>query len=191
MSSLTWYLVRWIQLWWPSQCSSADKVLPSVLQKADVSIMSQTECKKTYGLISPRMLCAGVPSGERDACRVGHLLRLTVHYCAVASLLCESGSFLDSLFLRGIREDLCPVRRQVGVAGSWSGLSAGGLAVADQIYQGFIHGSTSSHLGSTVISADMKWISLLISNKNIISLFLCLFWLLQLPFFCNRYIDFT
>ncbi|XP_023805891.1 transmembrane protease serine 7 [Oryzias latipes] len=49
--------------------SEDDKVLPSVLQKADVSIMSQTECKKTYGLISPRMLCAGVPSGERDACR--------------------------------------------------------------------------------------------------------------------------
>ncbi|XP_015239878.1 PREDICTED: transmembrane protease serine 7 [Cyprinodon variegatus] len=49
--------------------SEEDKVLPSVLQKAEVSIMSQTECKKIYGLISPRMLCAGVPSGERDACR--------------------------------------------------------------------------------------------------------------------------
>lgn len=49
---------------------SADKVLPSVLQKAEVSIMSQTECKKSYGPVSPRMLCAGVLSGERDACRV-------------------------------------------------------------------------------------------------------------------------
>ncbi|XP_019750472.1 transmembrane protease serine 7 [Hippocampus comes] len=46
-----------------------DKSLPSVLQKAQVSVMSQTECKKTYGPVSPRMLCAGVPSGERDACR--------------------------------------------------------------------------------------------------------------------------
>ncbi|KAL4001023.1 hypothetical protein ACER0C_006322 [Sarotherodon galilaeus] len=46
-----------------------DKVLPSVLQKAEVSVMSQTECKKRYGIISPRMLCAGVPSGARDACR--------------------------------------------------------------------------------------------------------------------------
>ncbi|XP_041823608.1 transmembrane protease serine 7 [Melanotaenia boesemani] len=49
--------------------SEDDKVLPSVLQKAEVSMMSQTECKKRYGPISPRMLCAGVPSGERDACR--------------------------------------------------------------------------------------------------------------------------
>lgn len=48
----------------------ADKVLPSVLQKAEVSIVSQTECKKSYGPVSPRMLCAGVPSGEQDACRV-------------------------------------------------------------------------------------------------------------------------
>lgn len=48
----------------------ADRVLPSVLQKAEVSLLSQTECKKSYGPVSPRMLCAGVPSGERDACRV-------------------------------------------------------------------------------------------------------------------------
>ncbi|XP_037550027.1 transmembrane protease serine 7 [Nematolebias whitei] len=49
--------------------SEDDKILPSVLQKAQVSVMTQTECQKIYGLISPRMLCAGVPSGERDACR--------------------------------------------------------------------------------------------------------------------------
>ncbi|XP_028288326.1 transmembrane protease serine 7 [Parambassis ranga] len=49
--------------------SEEDKALPSVLQKAEVSILSQSECKKIYGPISPRMLCAGVPSGERDACR--------------------------------------------------------------------------------------------------------------------------
>ncbi|XP_043961464.1 suppressor of tumorigenicity 14 protein [Gambusia affinis] len=49
--------------------SEEDKMLPSVLQKAEVSIMSQTECKKIYGPITPRMLCAGLPSGERDACR--------------------------------------------------------------------------------------------------------------------------
>lgn len=48
----------------------ADKVLPSVLQKAQVSLLSQTDCKKSYGPVSPRMLCAGVPSGEQDACRV-------------------------------------------------------------------------------------------------------------------------
>ncbi|XP_026217836.1 transmembrane protease serine 7 [Anabas testudineus] len=57
----------WVTGW--GYRSEEDKVLPSVLQKAEVSIVSQTECKKSYGLVSPRMLCAGVPSGERDACR--------------------------------------------------------------------------------------------------------------------------
>ncbi|XP_057680392.1 transmembrane protease serine 7 [Corythoichthys intestinalis] len=57
----------WVTGW--GHRSEEDKSLPSVLQKAQVSIMSQTECKKTYGPVSPRMLCAGVPSGERDACR--------------------------------------------------------------------------------------------------------------------------
>ncbi|XP_060949549.1 transmembrane protease serine 7 [Limanda limanda] len=57
----------WVTGW--GYRSEEDKVLPSVLQKAEVSIMSQTECKKSYGPVSSRMLCAGVPSGERDACR--------------------------------------------------------------------------------------------------------------------------
>lgn len=56
-------------MWSSSRCS-ADTVLSLVLQKAEVSVMSQTECKKRYGIISPRMLCAGVPSGGRDACKV-------------------------------------------------------------------------------------------------------------------------
>ncbi|KAG9328085.1 hypothetical protein JZ751_016604 [Albula glossodonta] len=37
--------------------------------KAEVGVVSQRECKRRYGPVSPRMLCAGVPSGERDACR--------------------------------------------------------------------------------------------------------------------------
>ncbi|XP_056868716.1 transmembrane protease serine 7, partial [Takifugu flavidus] len=57
----------WVTGW--GYRSEEDKVLPSVLQKAEVSILSQTECKKSYGPVSPRMLCAGVSSGERDACR--------------------------------------------------------------------------------------------------------------------------
>uniref|UniRef100_A0A7N8YHF0 Transmembrane serine protease 7 n=1 Tax=Mastacembelus armatus TaxID=205130 RepID=A0A7N8YHF0_9TELE len=57
----------WVTGW--GYRSEEDKVLPSVLQKAEVSILSQTECKKSYGPVTPRMLCAGVPSGERDACR--------------------------------------------------------------------------------------------------------------------------
>uniref|UniRef100_A0A8D3EDP6 Transmembrane protease serine 7 n=1 Tax=Scophthalmus maximus TaxID=52904 RepID=A0A8D3EDP6_SCOMX len=57
----------WVTGW--GYRSEEDKVLPSVLQKAEVSILSQTDCKKSYGPVSPRMVCAGVPSGERDACR--------------------------------------------------------------------------------------------------------------------------
>ena len=74
----------------------ADKVLPSVLQKAQVSLLSQTECKKSYGLVSPRMLCAGVSSGERDACRVSSCLmvyRLGELWspCSESAVLCVSG----------------------------------------------------------------------------------------------------
>lgn len=54
----------------PSLVFSTDKVLPTVLQKAEVNVLSQSECKRAYGPVSPRMLCAGVSSGERDACRV-------------------------------------------------------------------------------------------------------------------------
>ncbi|XP_058494191.1 transmembrane protease serine 7 [Solea solea] len=57
----------WVTGW--GYRSEEDKVLPSVLQKAEVSMLSQSDCKKRYGPVSPRMLCAGVPSGERDACR--------------------------------------------------------------------------------------------------------------------------
>ncbi|KAL4657283.1 transmembrane protease serine 7 [Arapaima gigas] len=56
----------WVTGW--GYRSEDDKVLPSVLQKAQVQIFSQRECKQTYGPMSPRMLCAGVASGEKDAC---------------------------------------------------------------------------------------------------------------------------
>uniref|UniRef100_A0AAY5F3D7 Peptidase S1 domain-containing protein n=1 Tax=Electrophorus electricus TaxID=8005 RepID=A0AAY5F3D7_ELEEL len=36
---------------------------------AEVSVLSQSECKRAYDPVSPRMLCAGVPTGEQDACR--------------------------------------------------------------------------------------------------------------------------
>uniref|UniRef100_A0A4W3K7W1 Transmembrane serine protease 7 n=1 Tax=Callorhinchus milii TaxID=7868 RepID=A0A4W3K7W1_CALMI len=42
---------------------------PTVLQEAEVEIINQTFCRSTYGLITPRMLCAGLLSGKRDACR--------------------------------------------------------------------------------------------------------------------------
>ncbi|XP_076869570.1 transmembrane protease serine 7 isoform X2 [Brachyhypopomus gauderio] len=57
----------WVTGW--GYRSEQDKVLPTVLQKAEVSVLSQSACKSAYGPVSPRMLCAGVPSGEQDACR--------------------------------------------------------------------------------------------------------------------------
>ncbi|XP_073796774.1 transmembrane protease serine 7 isoform X2 [Danio rerio] len=57
----------WVTGW--GYRSEQDKVLPTVLQKAEVNVLSQSECKRSYGPVSPRMLCAGVPSGEQDACR--------------------------------------------------------------------------------------------------------------------------
>lgn len=44
-----------------------------VLQQAEVELIDQTLCVSTYGIITSRMLCAGVMSGKRDACRVSHL----------------------------------------------------------------------------------------------------------------------
>ncbi|XP_072567462.1 transmembrane protease serine 7 [Paramormyrops kingsleyae] len=57
----------WVTGW--GYRSEEDKILPMILQKAQVQIFSQSECKRTYSPVSPRMLCAGVPSGEQDACR--------------------------------------------------------------------------------------------------------------------------
>uniref|UniRef100_A0A4W4FWW3 Peptidase S1 domain-containing protein n=1 Tax=Electrophorus electricus TaxID=8005 RepID=A0A4W4FWW3_ELEEL len=57
----------WVTGW--GYRSEQDKVLPTVLQKAEVSVLSQSECKRAYDPVSPRMLCAGVPTGEQDACR--------------------------------------------------------------------------------------------------------------------------
>ena len=47
-----------------------DKVLPAVLQKAQVRLLSPSECKKRFDPVTARMLCAGVPSGAQDACNV-------------------------------------------------------------------------------------------------------------------------
>lgn len=43
---------------------------PTVLQQAEVEIINQSLCRSAYGLITPRMMCAGLLSGKRDACRV-------------------------------------------------------------------------------------------------------------------------
>ncbi|AWP05217.1 hypothetical protein SMAX5B_011328 [Scophthalmus maximus] len=42
----------------------------NVLQKVDVRLVSEEECVQSYGrLVTPRMLCAGYRSGEKDACQ--------------------------------------------------------------------------------------------------------------------------
>ena len=45
-----------------------------ILQQAEVELIDQTLCVSTYGIITSRMLCAGVMSGKKDACRVSHLI---------------------------------------------------------------------------------------------------------------------
>ncbi|CAL8294427.1 unnamed protein product [Lota lota] len=56
----------WVTGW--GYRSEDDKLLPAVLQKAEVLLMSPSECKKRYDPVTARMLCAGVPSGAQDAC---------------------------------------------------------------------------------------------------------------------------
>ncbi|KAH0624959.1 hypothetical protein JD844_032912 [Phrynosoma platyrhinos] len=46
-----------------------DDEAPAILQKAEVEIVDQTLCHSTYGLITARMLCAGMMSGKRDSCK--------------------------------------------------------------------------------------------------------------------------
>ncbi|XP_078088026.1 transmembrane protease serine 7 [Mustelus asterias] len=57
----------WVTGW--GQKQEADNSDPTVLQQAEVEIINQSLCRSTYGLITPRMLCAGLLSGKRDACR--------------------------------------------------------------------------------------------------------------------------
>lgn len=56
-----------------SVCFPDNKGSP-VLQQAEVELIDQTLCVSTYGIITSRMLCAGVMSGKKDACRVSHLM---------------------------------------------------------------------------------------------------------------------
>lgn len=106
----------------PDKCRCLpDKVLPPVLQKAEVSILSQTECKKSYGPVSPRMLCAGVSSGERDACRVSSAMfsgcdPTEAWWQRISCSVCVSGGFGGAPVLPGSRRgSLVPHRhRQLG-----------------------------------------------------------------------------
>ena len=54
-----------------SMCFPDNKGSP-VLQQAEVELIDQTLCVSTYGIVTSRMLCAGVMSGKKDACRVSH-----------------------------------------------------------------------------------------------------------------------
>lgn len=51
----------------------SDKKGSPVLQQAEVELIDQTVCVSTYGIITSRMLCAGVMSGKSDACKVSLL----------------------------------------------------------------------------------------------------------------------
>ncbi|XP_033611825.1 transmembrane protease serine 7 isoform X1 [Fukomys damarensis] len=53
---------------WGQRHEAGNKGSP-VLQQAEVELIDQTLCVSTYGIITSRMLCAGVISGKRDACK--------------------------------------------------------------------------------------------------------------------------
>ncbi|XP_053165879.1 transmembrane protease serine 7 isoform X1 [Hemicordylus capensis] len=57
----------WVTGW--GQKHEADDEISAILQKAEVEIIDQTLCHSTYGLITARMLCAGMMSGKRDSCK--------------------------------------------------------------------------------------------------------------------------
>lgn len=46
-----------------------------MLQKVDVRLVSEEACFRSYGyMVTPRMLCAGYRSGEKDACQVQEVI---------------------------------------------------------------------------------------------------------------------
>uniref|UniRef100_A0A8D0B6Z0 Transmembrane protease serine 7 n=1 Tax=Salvator merianae TaxID=96440 RepID=A0A8D0B6Z0_SALMN len=57
----------WVTGW--GQKQETDDEISAVLQKAEVEIVDQTLCHSTYGLITARMLCAGIMSGKKDSCK--------------------------------------------------------------------------------------------------------------------------
>ncbi|MBZ3875197.1 Transmembrane protease serine 7 [Sciurus carolinensis] len=57
----------WVTGW--GRRHEADNKGSPVLQQAEVELIDQTLCVSTYGIITSRMLCAGVMSGKRDACK--------------------------------------------------------------------------------------------------------------------------
>ncbi|XP_070948535.1 transmembrane protease serine 7 isoform X4 [Macaca nemestrina] len=57
----------WVTGW--GRRHEADNKGSLVLQQAEVELIDQTLCVSTYGIITSRMLCAGVMSGKRDACK--------------------------------------------------------------------------------------------------------------------------
>ncbi|XP_043928445.1 transmembrane protease serine 7 [Protopterus annectens] len=57
----------WVTGWGRRQ--ETDDKEPSILQEAEVELVNQTICHLTYGLITPRMICAGLMSGKKDACK--------------------------------------------------------------------------------------------------------------------------
>uniref|UniRef100_A0A2P2HW09 Transmembrane protease serine 9-like n=1 Tax=Hirondellea gigas TaxID=1518452 RepID=A0A2P2HW09_9CRUS len=49
--------------------TSEDGILSDVLQEADIPIMSNSDCSKTYHFLTDNMICAARPEGGVDSCR--------------------------------------------------------------------------------------------------------------------------
>ena len=48
----------------------SDGPQPNALQKVDVPIVDNDECKKIYGNVIFSNICAGFPKGGKDSCQV-------------------------------------------------------------------------------------------------------------------------
>ncbi|XP_067875628.1 transmembrane protease serine 6 isoform X2 [Heterodontus francisci] len=57
----------WVTGWGTTE---EDGSVSNVLQKVDVKLVDQSTCNEAYSYsITPRMLCAGYPEGEKDSCQ--------------------------------------------------------------------------------------------------------------------------
>ncbi|KAL2101902.1 hypothetical protein ACEWY4_003663 [Coilia grayii] len=45
---------------------------PQALQEVEVLVVGNKQCSCSYGFLTDNMICAGVPSGGKDSCQVGH-----------------------------------------------------------------------------------------------------------------------
>uniref|UniRef100_A0A4W4F5C2 Peptidase S1 domain-containing protein n=1 Tax=Electrophorus electricus TaxID=8005 RepID=A0A4W4F5C2_ELEEL len=78
---------------------SDSSFMPFHLQCADVPVVSDEECEKSYpGMLTRRMLCAGHPEGGQDACSVRTLTLLSMQSQTLHRLTQAAGERLSPIY---------------------------------------------------------------------------------------------